>query len=256
MGKEEFARKVELPNSTSYRKERKLVVPPSTRVIPPKHNYITYNMDGMKYSKYLDLQKIISDNSKEIKHLIRGNDEKKSSHLNIDNKYSRLAFRRSIRSLESMIGNLDTLSMRDLVNKNELLLASLVELLNKDKEVKSYLYMKNDNVMTSISVRLGGKIHFVNFTDRPLDCAFGFKESPVGLSALLDLLEERCVPKNRFNIEEVLLGLGLSEYNEVDIVEKTYGILVDDSYWIKDSNDTVTFKEALNKVGLGDLKSY
>lgn len=144
------------------------------------------------------------------------------------------------------------ISVKDLVDDEYL--ALLLEVFSKDDEVKSYVYMKEDEVMTSISVRFGGKVHFVNFTDNPLDCAFGRNESPVGLSVFLDFLEERCIPKHRFNIDEVLEGLGLSEYNEVDIVEKTYGVLIDDSFWVKYSNDLITYEEALEKVGLGGLK--
>ena len=144
------------------------------------------------------------------------------------------------------------ISVKDLVDDEYL--ALLLEVFSKDDEVKSYVYMKEDEVMTSISVRFGGKVHFVNFTDNPLDCAFGRNESPVGLGVFLDFLEERCIPKHRFNIDEVLEGLGLSEYNEVDIVEKTYGVLIDDSFWVKYSNDLITYEEALEKVGLGGLK--
>lgn len=217
-----------------------------------------YLNNGVNYSKYLDLQKFIKKNNIFIDTFLKSYQSKLIEYATggdiaiKDNK--------SIKDINKFIKYLldlniqGSISMRDMINIDEDLLSKVVDVLSQDKEVKSYVYMKNDYVMTSISVKSGGKVHFVNFTDKPLDCAFGLKESPVGLSSLIELLEERCVPKNRFNIEEVLMGLGLSEYNEVDIVEKTYGVLIDDYFWIKESNDTISYKEACTKVGLGDCR--
>lgn len=207
-------------------------------------------LGGIRYSDYVKLQSIISNKNSDIMKLaLKYASSEKFEVMPmsvIDN---------SIRALVDL-NITKPLSLRDMVSINEDLLSSLVSTLDKDKEIRSYLYMKNDSVMTSISVKQGGKVHFVNFTDKPLDCAFGLQSSPVGLSALIDFLGERCVPKSRFNIDEVLKNMGLSEYNEVDIVEKTYGILIDDSFWVKNSSDTISYKEALKKVGLEDLKNY
>lgn len=214
------------------------------------------NLSGLNFSNYLDLQKSINTNLYSIrKSMEKLNNSRdtlpKVSALHI-NRLSEFSKNFDKLSKEIIRRFKNDISVKDLVDDEYL--ALLLEVFSKDDEVKSYVYMKEDEVMTSMSVRFGGKVHFVNFTDNPLDCAFGRNESPVGLGVFLDFLEERCIPKHRFNIDEVLEGLGLSEYNEVDIVEKTYGVLIDDSFWVKYSNDLITYEEALEKVGLGGLK--
>lgn len=223
------------------------------RLIPYGENdYYSSNLSGLKFSNYLDLQESIDTNLYSIKESMKSiNDSTKVNAL-YSNKLSESS-KNFDKLVEEMVKRLKNgISIKDLVGNKYLDL--LLKVFSKDEEVKSYVYMKGDEVMTSISVRAGGKVHFVNFTNNPLDCAFGLNESPVGLSVFLDFLEERCIPKHRFNIDEVLKGLGLSTYNEIDIVGKTYGVLVDDSFWVKYSNDLITYKEALEKVGLGGLK--
>lgn len=216
------------------------------------------NLSGLNFSNYLDLQKSINTNLYSIRKNMEkiNNNNSRGTLPKVNTLHSnRLSeFSKNVNKLaEEMVRRFKNgISVKDLVNDEYL--ALLLDVFSKDDEVKSYVYMKEDEVMTSISVRFGGKVHFVNFTDNPLDCAFGRNESPVGLSVFLDFLEERCIPKYRFNIDEVLEGLGLSGYNEVDIVEKTYGVLIDDSFWVKYSNDLITYEEALEKVGLGGLK--
>lgn len=217
---------------------------------------ISSNLSGLNFSNYLDLKKSINTNLYSIRKSMKKINDSMGTLSKVSALYSiKLSeFSKNFNKLaEEMVRRFKNgVSVKDLVNDEYL--ALLLEVFSEDDEVKSYVYMKEDEVMTSISVRFGGKVHFVNFTDNPLDCAFGRNESPVGLSVFLDFLEERCIPKHRFNIDEVLEGLGLSEYNEVDIVEKTYGVLIDDSFWVKYSNDLITYEEALEKVGLGGLK--
>lgn len=37
--------------------------------------------------------------------------------------------------------------------------------------------------------------------------------------------------------------MGLSEYNKVGIIEKTYGILIDVSFWVKGSSNAISYKK-------------
>lgn len=122
------------------------------------------------------------------------------------------------------------------------------------KEIKVYLYYKREELMSRIALCEGGKVYFENFTDNPLECAFGIKSSPVGIGVLYDFLEDRCFPSSRFNRDEVLQEMGLLEYNPVEIVKKTYGMLIDDQYWVKEKGDPITFEEACKKVGLWEYR--
>lgn len=54
---------------------------------------------------------------------------------------------------------------------------------------------------------------------------------------------ERCVPKNRANIQEYLNKLGLEEYDPLEIVRKTHGTMFEDGMWIKFKGEEITWKE-------------
>ena len=49
----------------------------------------------------------------------------------------------------------------------------------------------------------------------------------------IEFLEERCVPKSRENINILLKEMGLTEYDPIQIVEKTEGRMAEDAQWLK-----------------------
>ena len=61
---------------------------------------------------------------------------------------------------------------------------------------------------------------------------------------VLDFLEERCIPKSRANIKEILSSLGLSSYDPEAICRKTHGLMFDDYIWIRFPEDgELTYEE-------------
>ena len=46
-------------------------------------------------------------------------------------------------------------------------------------------------------------------------------------------LQDRCFPKTRGNVKTVLTGLGLQDYDPLQIVEKTNGRTAEDDLWLK-----------------------
>ncbi len=75
------------------------------------------------------------------------------------------------------------------------------------------------------------EVKFVNFTDNAIKRAFGILDY-VTWEEYEDFLEERCVPKSRANIQDYLKCIGLLEYNPLDIIMKTQGIMAEDEQWI------------------------
>lgn len=63
----------------------------------------------------------------------------------------------------------------------------------------------------------------------------GLKE--VTPNDLYELFESRCFPRSRVNCEELLQDLGLTEYNPVEIVRRTHGLMYCDYFWIRFKED-------------------
>ena len=68
---------------------------------------------------------------------------------------------------------------------------------------------------------------YENFTEDFLYKPFGNNENP-GWDDLQLLLESRCVPKTRRDIDDILDFLGLKEYNPLEILKITKGELLSD----------------------------
>lgn len=67
----------------------------------------------------------------------------------------------------------------------------------------------------------------------------------VRLTLLLKWLEDRVVPKERYDIAEVLSLMGLKEYKVMDIAKQTKASLIDDDYWIKFFDTDDYYKDTL-----------
>lgn len=116
--------------------------------------------------------------------------------------------------------------------------------------VEKLYYMKLDNVMTEITVFDSGKVGFVNHTDDIVACAFGVKKSPVSRKELYEFLEDRCFPRTRFDCKRVLKDIDVDFYEPRLIVDKTHGVMFDDTYWVKFEGEDITYADARRMVGL------
>ena len=68
------------------------------------------------------------------------------------------------------------------------------------------------------------------------------------------IVRSRVIQDNPFTTPMELQRLGLTEYNPYEILMKTYGILPSDAYWLKRSDDSATFDDAIakyNKIMFG-----
>jgi len=62
--------------------------------------------------------------------------------------------------------------------------------------------------------------------------AFGAIENPSWID-FENFLKERCFPATRGNAKELLKQLGITDYDPMQIVEKTRGRTAEDDMWLK-----------------------
>ena len=93
--------------------------------------------------------------------------------------------------------------------------------------------MYQNRPCTAIDVNfLQNKIKIQNYTKDILHRAIGIKEDPTWEDFYV-FLQDRCFPKTRGNVKTVLAGLGLQDYDPLQIVEKTNGRTAEDDLWLK-----------------------
>ena len=94
-------------------------------------------------------------------------------------------------------------------------------------------YMCGEDCCSIILVnREEEQIAVINETDDLLHRAFGIKVRP-DWKDFEALLESRCFPREREDIDLILEELELDEYEPFAIVERTGGRMAEDKQWIK-----------------------
>lgn len=94
-------------------------------------------------------------------------------------------------------------------------------------------YMFRQHPCTVIDVDfLEQKISIQNKTADPVHRAFGVIEDPTWKD-FEGFLKDRCFPETRGNRKDLLRQLGLTDYDPLQIVEKTQGRMADDELWLK-----------------------
>ena len=79
---------------------------------------------------------------------------------------------------------------------------------------------------------LDQKVSIQNKTADMVHRAFGVTENPTWKD-FEAFLRERCFPETRGNKKELLRQLGLTDYDPLQIIEKTRGRMADDEQWLK-----------------------
>ena len=94
-------------------------------------------------------------------------------------------------------------------------------------------YMCRQNPCTVIDIDfLNRRIRIKNCTDNILHRAFGINLHPTW-EDFESFLQERCFPPSRGNAKEILQELHLTDYDPLQIVEKTGGRMAEDNFWMK-----------------------
>ena len=94
-------------------------------------------------------------------------------------------------------------------------------------------YMFRQHPCTVIDVDfLNRRISIQNKTADPVHRAFGVTEEPTWAD-FEAFLRDRCFPETRGNRKKLLHELGLTDYDPLQIIEKTQGRMADDEMWLK-----------------------
>lgn len=95
----------------------------------------------------------------------------------------------------------------------------------------SYIYRNQPCTIIDVDF-LNRKIMIQNKTEDLLHRAFGVVKEPTW-EDFEDFLKDRCFPESRGDVKELLHNLNLTDYDPLQIVEKTQGRTVDDDMWMK-----------------------
>lgn len=94
-------------------------------------------------------------------------------------------------------------------------------------------YMYKNEPCTIIDIDfLNQKIEIENRTDNIVRRAFGVCEHPTW-DDFEYFLKDRCFPETRDGTKQILKDLGLTDYDPLQIVEKTKGRTAEDQMWIR-----------------------
>jgi hypothetical protein len=72
----------------------------------------------------------------------------------------------------------------------------------------------------------------VNHIYDPVKTAFGNNLLPTWEDFQF-FLQERCIPRQRAGLQEYLETIGVSEYDPVEIINKTAGRMAEDNQWLE-----------------------
>ena len=95
----------------------------------------------------------------------------------------------------------------------------------------TYMYKKHPCTVIDVDF-LNQKVMIQNKTEDILHRAFGVIEDPTWNDFEL-FLKDRCFPATRGNVKDILKELQLTDYDPMQIVEKTKGKTAEDNMWLK-----------------------
>lgn len=94
-----------------------------------------------------------------------------------------------------------------------------------------YMYKQKPCTLIDVDFR-NERIFVTNLTEDPYLRAFGKTEHPTW-EDFEYFLEDRSFPRDRGNAKDLLKSLGLTDYDPLQIIEKTQGRMAEDEMWMK-----------------------
>lgn len=106
--------------------------------------------------------------------------------------------------------------------------------------MKSFYIMNKNEPLYFVKMH-GLSVELVSHNKNPF-----YKQFPTDNPSAMDVLDwfdGRCFPKERPNVDEYLGRLGLTEYDSVDIVKATHGLMWDDYIWVKWEGEDLNYED-------------
>ena len=101
-------------------------------------------------------------------------------------------------------------------------------------------YMFQDKICATVEV-INNQVNVTNYVDSPHYRPFGRREK-VTVEDFEEFLEDRCVPRTRYNINQILSEKTYG-YMPLCIVKDTHGALAEDCFWLRFEGETLQWKD-------------
>lgn len=100
-------------------------------------------------------------------------------------------------------------------------------------DVRKFSFYEVDKLCTTIYADFSDETLIAeNHIDDPVKTAFGNNTLP-DWADFQEFLEDRCIPRERAGLREYLEVLNLTEYNPLEIIQKTKGRMAEDQQWLE-----------------------
>lgn len=109
---------------------------------------------------------------------------------------------------------------------------------------KISVYWKDE--LTAVIQINNNEVLIKKFTDNPIK-QFFLAFDKIDMVHFSELLETRCWERERVDIKELLQKIGLTEYDPIKIVSRTFGVSYNDSIWFKFGENNITWKKICPK---------
>lgn len=105
------------------------------------------------------------------------------------------------------------------------------------KKVLKFYWMSGDEVCTEVEVYTNPfRVDYTNITNNKLKM-FCFPGHDITKDWLAGFFESRVWSSHRPDSNELLNNIGLINFNPLDIIKFTHGVLTSDNFWIKFENE-------------------
>ncbi len=110
------------------------------------------------------------------------------------------------------------------------------------KDATVYHIMFHDTAVADVTLSKDHKaISYVLF--EPPGIRQPFSGGRLNLNRFFQFLHSRCFEEGRGDLPEILKLYHMKDYNVWEMVRKTRGIMMDDGFWIRFDNESVSWKE-------------
>lgn len=107
------------------------------------------------------------------------------------------------------------------------------------KDVKFQVLWK-DRITAEVEIK-DNKAHIKKYDPDPIRHLFPWEDTDAYHVA--EILEGRCWPRNRDNINDLLHACGLKEYDVMGIIKATHGCMYNDEIWIRFEGENLTYDD-------------
>lgn len=97
-----------------------------------------------------------------------------------------------------------------------------------------------DKVTADVEI-VDNKAHIKKYDTNPIRRLFPYEETDA--YHVVSILEGRCWPRNRVNIDELLKACGLETYDVMGIIRATHGRMYNDQVWIRFEGEDLTYED-------------